>query len=155
MVDLLKPAHQKHVSRVLQRLRDHSFLKADKCLFHQKSGYIVNEQWLQMDDGKVAAVISWPTPQTVKELQGFLCFAILYRRFINNYSSITSSLPSLLKGKPKSLSWNLAFQTLKSKFISALHLRHPNPDLAFIIVVDASTTGMSGDIGSKEHDICS
>ncbi len=106
----------------------------------------MSKQGVQMDDGKVTAITSWPTPQTVKELQRFLGFANFYRRFINNYSTLTSSLTSLLKGKLKSLSWDPdadhAFQTLKNKFITAPLLRHPNPDLAFIVEVDASTTGV-------------
>ncbi len=54
-----------------------------------------------MDTGKVDAVMEWPRPTTVKELQRFLGFANFYRRFIRNYSSIAAPLTSLLKGKPK------------------------------------------------------
>ncbi len=156
-----KSAHRRHVSKVLQRLRDHSlFLKAEKCFFHQESvaflGYVVSKQGVQMDDGKVTAITSWPTPQTVKELQRFLGFANFYRRFINNYSTITSSLTSLLKGKPKSLSWDPdadhAFQTLKNKFITAPLLHHPNPDLAFIVEVDASTTGVGAILSQHQEN---
>ncbi|KAK3528500.1 hypothetical protein QTP70_000474 [Hemibagrus guttatus] len=57
---------------------------------------------VRMDEKKVTAVKDWPIPTSVKELQRFLGFANFYRRFIQGYSSITSSLTSLLKNKPKS-----------------------------------------------------
>ncbi|XP_048048359.1 uncharacterized mitochondrial protein AtMg00860-like [Megalobrama amblycephala] len=99
-----------------------------------------------MDEGKVAAIKNWPIPTTVKELQRFLGFANFYRRFIQNYSSITSPLTSLLRNKPKSLSWTPsateAFNTLKQAFTTAPLLVHPDPDKAFVVEVDASTTGV-------------
>ncbi|KAK3543168.1 hypothetical protein QTP70_012273 [Hemibagrus guttatus] len=61
--------------------------------------------------------------------------------------------------KPKSLAWNpaasQAFDTLKTAFTTAPLLVHPNPELPFIVEVDASTTGLSPaeanyDIGNRE-----
>lgn len=51
-----------------------------------------------MDNKKVEAGQNWPTPQTLKEVQKFLGFANLYRRFIKNYSIVTAPLTSLTKG---------------------------------------------------------
>ncbi len=74
-----------------------------------------------MDERKVEAIKTWPTPSTIKELQCFLGFSNFYRWFIHHYSIITSPL----KNKPKSLSWTPAtteaFKTLKEAFISAPH----------------------------------
>ncbi len=119
--------HRQHVAEVLQRLREHQlYLKAEKFpSFHLSSvqflGYNIDRSGIQMDEGKVEAVKSWPTPTTVKKLQRFLGFANFYRRFIQNYSSISSPLTSLLRGKPKSLSWTAeeAFNSLKQAFTSA------------------------------------
>ncbi|KAK3506431.1 hypothetical protein QTP70_002157 [Hemibagrus guttatus] len=140
--------HCQQVAEVLQRLRDYClFLKAEKCTFHQPSvqflGYIIDRSGIRMDEKKVTAVKDWPIPTSVKELQRFLGFANFYRRFIQGYSSITSSLTSLLKNKPKSLSWTpattQAFETLKTAFTTAPLLAHPDPDLLFMVKVDAST----------------
>ncbi|XP_048011540.1 uncharacterized mitochondrial protein AtMg00860-like [Megalobrama amblycephala] len=110
-----------------------------------------------MDEGKVAAIKDWPTPTTVKELQRFLGFANFYRRFIQNYSSITSPLTSLLRNKPKSLSWSPAateaFNILKQAFTTAPLLVHPDPDKPFIVEVDASTTGV-GAVLSQQQGNC-
>ncbi|KAK3538607.1 hypothetical protein QTP86_007675 [Hemibagrus guttatus] len=79
-------------------------------------GYVITRQGVEMDVTKVQAVIEWPSPSTVKELQHFLGFANFYRRFIRNYSSVAGPLTSLLKGKPRRLAWTdqaqAAFQRL-------------------------------------------
>ncbi|KAI2644477.1 Transposon Tf2-11 polyprotein [Labeo rohita] len=109
-------------------------------------GYIVTAEGVQMNQGKVSTIQEWPQPLTVKELQRFLGFSIFYRRFIQNYSSITAPLTSLLRGKPKALIWNPAaheaFQRLKVIFSTAPLLHHPDPELPFTVEVDASTTGV-------------
>ncbi|KAL0165965.1 hypothetical protein M9458_037809, partial [Cirrhinus mrigala] len=151
--------HRHHVAEVLQKLREHQlYLKAEKCSFHQSSvhflGYIIDRHGVRMDEEKVDAVISWPAPKSIKELQRFLGFANFYRRFIKGYSQITSSLTNLLKGHPKALIWtseaSTAFQTLKQAFTQAPLLTHPDPDLPFVVKVDASTTGV-GAVLSQYH----
>ncbi len=102
--------HRHHVAQVLQKLRQFRlYLKLEKCEFHRPTvqflGYIIGREGIQMDQGKVTAVAEWPTPQTIKELQRFLGFANFYRRFIKGFSLLTASLTTLLRGKPKSLSW--------------------------------------------------
>lgn len=107
-----------------------------------------------MDERKMEAIRNWPVPKTVKELQRFLGFANFYHRFILYYSSIVSPLTSLLHGKPKSLSWppeaDSAFNILKQAFSSALLLTYPDPNLPFIIDVDASTTGVGAVLSEQQ-----
>ncbi|KAK3508883.1 hypothetical protein QTP70_012515 [Hemibagrus guttatus] len=151
--------HQRHVMKVLRRLRTyHLFLKAEKCLFHQPSvqflGYVIDRSGVHMYEKKVAAVRDWPRPTSVKELQRFLGFANFYRRFIRGYSSVTSPLTNLLRNKPKSLTWTpaamQAFDTLKQAFTTAPLLIHPDPELPFIVEVDASTTGVGAVLSQQQ-----
>ncbi len=153
--------HRHHVAEVLQHLRENNlFLKAEKCSFHQTSvkflGYNIDQNGIQMDEGKVTAIKNWPIPTSVKKLQRFLGFSNFYRRFIRNYSSISSPLTNLLKNKPKSLSWTPsateAFNTLKNAFISAPILVHPDPEKAFVIEVDASTTVVGAVLSQQQGD---
>lgn len=58
-----------------------------------------------MDEGKVRAVLEWPQPTTLKELQRFLGFANFYRRFIRNFSSVANPLTSLVKKGSHRLPW--------------------------------------------------
>ncbi|KAL0154280.1 hypothetical protein M9458_050393 [Cirrhinus mrigala] len=151
--------HRHHVAEVLQKLREHQlYPKAEKCSFHLPSvkflGYCIDHQGVRMDERKVSAVVSWPEPTTIKELQRFLGFANFYRRFIQNYSLITTPLTNLLSGKPRTLLWTPeaaeAFHSLKSAFTQAPLLTHPDPDLPFVVEVDASTTGV-GAVLSQYH----
>ncbi len=151
--------HIKHVQTILSRLQEHQlFVKAEKCEFHVQHttflGYHISHHGVEMDNSKIHAVTEWPQPSTIKELQRFLGFANFYRRFIRNYSMIASPLTSLLKGKPSKLRWSneatAAFTKLKSSFTSAPILKHPDPNLPFVLEVDASDCGIGG-VLSQRH----
>ncbi|KAK3514980.1 hypothetical protein QTP70_002333 [Hemibagrus guttatus] len=107
-----------------------------------------------MDAVMVQSVTEWPSPTTMWELQRFLGFANFYKHFIHNYSSVAGPLMSLLRGKPKRLAWmdqaQVAFQQLKDCFTTAPILRHPDPDLLFVVEVDASSSGL-GAVLSQHH----
>ena len=49
-----------------------------------------------MDNDKVEAVASWPTPWLARGLCGFLCLASYYRKFIHDFSMIAAPLTRLL-----------------------------------------------------------
>ncbi|KAK3512381.1 hypothetical protein QTP70_007448 [Hemibagrus guttatus] len=151
--------HVLHVREVLSRLQQHHlYVKLEKCEFHRTMvtflGYVSSRRGVEMDMAKVRAVTDWPAPTTVWELQRFLGFANFYRRFIWNYSSVAGLLTSFLRGKPKRLAWTdqarAAFQQLKDCFTSAPILRHPDPDLPFVVEVDASSSGL-GAVLSQRH----
>ena len=50
-----------------------------------------------MDTAKVAAILDWPTPKNVKEVQSFLGFSNFYRKFILHYITLTTPLTSLTR----------------------------------------------------------
>ena len=72
------------------------------------------------------AVMNWPTPQSVKDVQRFLGFANFYRRSIRNISAVATSIIVLTK-RVASLRfhWNVkaekAFSELKRRFLLAAH----------------------------------
>ncbi len=125
----------RHVRSVLKCLMQYQlYAKAEKCEFHQTStsflGYVISQEGVAMDERKFKAVLEWPQPQTVKELQRFLGFAHFYRRFIWNFSSITAPLITMTKRQAARLIWSpesrQAFTELKTRFTSAPILRHPD-----------------------------
>ena len=69
--------HKQHVRQILQRLREFG-LQADigKCEFHVQEvrylGLIVGTNGIRMDPSKVSAVVDWPRPANVKDVQSFL-----------------------------------------------------------------------------------
>ncbi len=66
----------------------------------------------------------------------------------------SAPLTSMLRRKPKSLSWNpeaqAALKRLKETFCTTPILTHPDPQLPFVIEVDASTTSV-GAVLSQHH----
>lgn len=102
---------------------------------------IIDGCGIQMDQGKVHAIRNWLQPTSIKEFSVWKY--IFYRKFIANFSLITSPLTLLLWKRPKSLSWNPAateaFNQRKEAFCTAPILKHPNPDLPFKVELDANT----------------
>ncbi len=98
--------HQEHICEVLRRLRANGlYCKGSKCEFHWDSveylGYILSPEGLRMSEDKVKAILDWPVPRKVKDIQSFLGFANFYRRFIHEYSDIVIPLTHLTcKGTP-------------------------------------------------------
>jgi hypothetical protein len=88
------------VRRVLARLLEHDlYVKAEKCVFSQQAvtflGYCISTSGLVMECDHIAAVVNWPSPTTVKEVQWFLGFANYYRGFGQVAAPITSLLKCL------------------------------------------------------------
>lgn len=108
--------HIGHMSKVLRCLREHGlYTKAEKCEFQKKElsflSYSIGPQGVGMERNKVAAVLNWPEPQSVKDLQSFLGFTNIYHHFIRGFSTVAVLLTDLLNGK-KALSQSQAQFTL-------------------------------------------
>lgn len=134
-------------------------------------GHIVSQEGIATDPSKVEAVISWPRPRTVTELRSFLGFCGYYRRFVKHYSRLCHPLNQLLKGYPPHLSkkgkaakpstveyfkpteafgerWDdkceKAFEELKLCLTKAPVLAFADPQLPYVLHVDASRDGLGG-----------
>lgn len=151
--------HDEHVREVLKRLRENDlFCKPEKCKFKQTSveylGMIISQGKVAMDPAKVQAVLDWPTPKKVKDIQAFLGFANFYRRFIRDFSHIVKPLTTLLK---KDVRWawtenqQFAFDYLKRMFTTAPVLMMPDMSQQFIVECDASDFA-TGAVLSQEGD---
>ncbi|KAK3520041.1 hypothetical protein QTP70_011913 [Hemibagrus guttatus] len=153
--------HVIHVSKVLRRLLDnHLYVKPEKCEFHvtqvQFLGFIIKPGQIKMDPQKVQAVVDWPSPSSVKEVQRFLGFANFYRKCIRNFSSVAAPLSALTKGNTAGFHWGpeaeLAFNKLKCRFTSAPILILPNPEIPFTVEVDASDVGVGAVLSQRGAD---
>ena len=138
--------HTKHIQEVLQQLRKHGlYAQAKKCEWHHNSveflRYIMSSDGLTMADDKICAILDWPKPWKVKDVQSCLGFANFYQSFIHNYSEITVPLTRLTR---KGLTWDFSkdchavFRTLKEAFTRAPVLAHWKPDQWMVMETDAS-----------------
>ena len=116
--------HIQEVRKILQKLLEKGLkVNPEKCEFHKKEvsflGSIISTEGIRMDPEKIRAIMEWPQPIKLKELQAFLGFANYYRRFIKGYSKTAEPLTQLTQ-KKKPFDWNTeaeeAFQELKEKF---------------------------------------
>jgi len=144
--------HIEHVRKVLSKLQKaRLLLKPEKCEFHKEEvpflGYIIGRNGLRMDPAKIEAVLGWPEPKTVKEVQAFLGFANFYRGFIDKYSKIAAALTELTK-QDRVFEWikeaAKAFIDLKTRFTTAPILALFDPELKIVVETDASDFALGG-----------
>ena len=102
---------------------------------------IIEEDKIGMDPVKLQGITDWPLPKTVKDIQSFLGFGNYYQKFINRYGDLTTPLNKLLR-KEEKFEWTpprqLAFNTLKARFLEAPVLQIPDPLKPFMVKSDAS-----------------
>lgn len=80
-------SHKQYLLQVLQCLRDNSlYAKLSKCTFATTTidylGHIITQQGVKPDPAKIETMLSWPQPQNLKQLRGFLGLISYYRKFV-------------------------------------------------------------------------
>lgn len=151
--------HRSQVHQVLQRLREnHLYAKAEKCEFEVLKvtflGYVISPQGFAMDPEKVRAILDWVQPRNLKAVQRFQGFSNYYRRFIKGFSVQIAPISDLTKKGADPENWKpvaiKAFADLKKAFTTAPVLRHPNPELPFLVEVDASDVGAGAILSQRD-----
>jgi len=108
-----------------------------------KIPYIVDQEGIWTDPEKVRAVAQWPMSKTVKQIRQFLGLASWYRRFIQDFATVTASLTALTR---KNARWHwgpdeaTAFEQIKS--ITAPVLAYSDFSRCFYLQTDASISGL-------------
>lgn len=143
-------AHLDHLRFVLATLQQHHFTaNFKKCSFGKKEveylGHVISRKGVVMDDKKVAAVVQWPLPISIKAMRGFLGLASYYRRFIAGYGRIARLLNKMLK--LENFKWTAesseAIARKKEALTTAQVLAMPDFTQQFAIEGDASGKGIS------------
>ena len=103
-------------------------------------GYTISEDGIAMQDRLKNAMLEWPTPASVREVQQFIGLANYYRKFIKNYARILRPVSDLVRGKR--FEWGeekqREFDKMKTAFTSAPLLAHPSSEKEFVVSTDAS-----------------
>jgi hypothetical protein len=143
------PTHLRLIFECCRYFRIH--LNPNKCSFYVMSGrllgFIVSTTGIIVNPLKVEAIIQFPPPRTILQLQSLQGKANFLRRFISNYAEITKGFMRFLK-KGVPFFWDEAaqrsFDALKHALTTAPLLRPPNynKDLLLYLAIVESTIGM-------------
>ena len=120
-------------------------------------GHLVSERGIEVDKAKIEVIEQLPPPINVKGIRSFLDHAVLYRRFIANFSQIARPLTSLLaKDAPFQFTdeCHKVFETLKKAIISTPIIQPLDWKLPFEIMCDASDYAVGAVLGQtmdKKH----
>jgi hypothetical protein len=137
--------HQKHVRKILQRLREIDLqTDIDKCEFHvfetKFLGMIIERDEIRMNLAKIQVIVKWENSRHLKEVQIFLSFINFYKRFIEEFFKLVKSLVNLTR-KKQIFEWSSAcetvFQNLKKKVTKAFVLIYFRLDLKIFFECDS------------------
>ncbi|KAL8120797.1 hypothetical protein AgCh_017831 [Apium graveolens] len=150
--------HAVHLQIALQKLREKQlYAKFSNCEFWltevQFLGHVVSKEGIKVDPVKIEAVSKWEQPKTPTEIRSFLGLAGYYRRFMKDFSKISSPLTKLTRKNEKFV-WTekceKSFQELKRRLVTAPVLALPDETGNFVIYSDASLKGLGCMI--MQHD---
>ena len=168
LIDILLAStnHAKHMlelSAVFQRLTDFGLcISPLKCEFGAISmeflGHLINKDGITPLPEKVAAMRSYETPRTAKELRRYLGMINFYRRFVPKSAETQQPLYDLInelnnQSKNARITWSSeqqqAFEKYKTDLANASNLAYPAPDEPLYLATDASDTAVGAVLYQK------
>jgi len=98
--------HDKIVVEVLKRLEENDlYVKPEKCSWKTNKvnflGVVIGQGKIKMEEDKMAEVLNWPIPRTVRDVRKFLELANYYRWFIKNFVALAKPLNMLTRKDEK------------------------------------------------------
>ena len=120
-----KEEHEDHLRIALQALREHQlYAKCSKCGFWLTEvrflRHVVSASGVLVDPENVEAVMSWERPKLVFEIRSFLELAGYYRRFIEDFSRLTTPMTRLTQKEVK-FEWNCDAPKRRGHFYFIFH----------------------------------
>ena len=108
-------------------------------------GHIVSVEGIRVNPVKIEAVMNWKPPRNVTGVRSFLGLAGYYRRFVQGFSVIASSLIRILR-KGVKIEWDnkcqSSFKRLKEILVEAPALIQLNSSTDYTMYSDASRIGL-------------
>jgi hypothetical protein len=117
----------------------------------------MSKEWVTVDPNNIRSIMEWPTPKDVSNIRSFMGLEGYYRRFIKGFSKIGCPITTLQKKGTKFL-WTQKceerFQTLKHLLTHAPMLKIVDPEVDFLVCIDACKEGIEGVLMQKGSVIC-
>ena len=110
-------------------------MKMNKCVFAAKDcvylSFRIGQGGIRPEDSRIQAILAITQPKTKKDFRAFLGMTGYYRRFVQDYATITEPLTELLKkNSPEQVQWDdkaeQAFQNLKALLVSSPLVQNPD-----------------------------
>ena len=105
----------------------------------------MSAEGIRVDPVKIEAIMNWKPPRNVTEVRSFLGLACYYRRFVQGFSVIASSLTRLLR-KGVKFEWDdkcqSSFERFKEILVEAPVLIQPTPGRDYTMYSDDSRIGL-------------
>ena len=138
-------------------------LKTEKCEFLQNEiellGHKINEKGINTLDKNIKTISDFPRPKTKKQVRRFLGACSYYRKFIQNFSKISSNISDLTKGDPKSkepVKWTKIhekeFENLKKLLITPPVLAIFRQNRETKVEIDASARAVGGVLSQLDEE---
>lgn len=94
--------HVQHLTFIFYVLRNEklyvNFKKCSFCADHVVFlGFVVSSSGIEVDDKKVEAIKSWPTPKSISDVIIFHGLESVYRRFVSDFNSLAAHLTEVMK----------------------------------------------------------
>ena len=147
--------HMKHIEQVFKLLAQHGMIvNRSKCVFGVEQltflGHLITSEGILPLPERISAIRDIPSPKDRSELQRFLGLINFYHRFLPKIAQVLAPLHAQAGGKGQKIEWSTecqsAFQAAKQLLCEATLLHHPDPKLPTSTTVDASDTGIAGQL---------
>jgi len=152
--------HLDYLKQVFEKFRTHGLkLSPEKCFFFNTKlpflGHVIGRDGIQTDPEKLKAIKQFPIPKDITQLRGFIALASYYRKFVKNFSKITTPLNKLLKKNVRYV-WTQeqqqVFEELKNHLMTPPILAYPNFNKPFILYTDAFTFALGAIMQQKDDN---
>jgi len=85
--------HDTIVEEVLRRLEENNlYVKPEKCTWKVQKvnflGVVMGQGKIEMEKDKMAGVLNWLIPKTVRDVRKFLGLANYYRQFVKDFTKL-------------------------------------------------------------------
>lgn len=122
-------------------------------------GHVVNSNGVLVHPEKIRIISNFPRPECIKQVRGFLGMSSYYRRYLPDFSELSTPLIELTKKRTK-FAWSeeceKSFLKLKEKLSNAITLSFIDPNKTFLVTTDASAHSVAGvlsQIGDNNEEI--